>query len=268
MDEQNQNLPPSAPPVAPGAPPPVATPLEPQPPGGPAQMADLTTLTIWMIVCVIVTYGFSIISQAISLSRFVVPQILEMGAKPAPVHVGFQFFGSAGACIAAPASIAAAVLWFIWLYKSAKNLTFLPEGGYPYSAGLTFGLMFVPLFNIYWLWRVLTQEADALLRARAARSMHPGNLPRVRPLMIGYLIGIVVAFVVAIGMMVMLLSTAISQAIRAGEAMNPEEFIPGFMTYGLIFGAVMFIVNTAVTICQYLSIWYITVAMRDIKQSG
>lgn len=138
------------------------------------------------------------------------------------------------------------ILVLIWFYKSAKNIGRFYEGRYPYSPGLTLGLMFLPFFTIFWVWRVLTQQAVALLRTMAARGVLPGRLLRID--------SPIATFVIC--------------AVLVGVWQITEQFIdiPGAAALFLV--PAVFLVSLIGAFCFLRSMWDISVAIQELKRAG
>ena len=64
--------------------------------------------------------------------------------------------------LAGIAELAALILFLIWLYQAWRLVSI---GDEEYSPGLVVGLMFVPIFNFYWIFPAIVGLSSALQAA-------------------------------------------------------------------------------------------------------
>lgn len=71
-------------------------------------------------------------------------------------------------CVAGGASVLAApVVFCVWLYRAWRVASREPDDPTP---GMAVGLMFVPFFNLYWIFKVIPGLSSALQRELQARN--------------------------------------------------------------------------------------------------
>jgi len=83
--------------------------------------------------------------------------------------------------------LTANIYWMFWLYKTYKEIRQHSPTATTITPGQAVGLMFVPVFNIYWLFRVLHDFPRALARVQNQASPMADALPhgRITAMMVG-----------------------------------------------------------------------------------